>query len=193
MCSHREIRPRLHANSSRPKALAPTRTSSTAADRDQSGRRPREGASADVPSRSPRSAPQCKITGKPLGFSCSKTLTPWLACGEGRPPRRARPRTRSPQHPLPTWDSPQEQDLSASARASSSTSARVCRYRKVEASAPRHRHRAIGTIVDGTLVTTARRGAACRRLFERCCGCRRKARSRPQYLNGHWGIWSVIG
>jgi hypothetical protein len=34
------------------------------------------------------------------------------------------------------------------------------------ASAPRRGHRAIGTIVDGTLVTTTRRGAACRRLFE---------------------------
>jgi hypothetical protein len=35
-----------------------------------------------------------------------------------------------------------------------------------ETHAPQRRDRAIGTIVDGTLATTTRRGAACRRLFE---------------------------
>ena len=33
-------------------------------------------ASAVNPSRSPRSAPQCKITGRPVALSCIKTLTP---------------------------------------------------------------------------------------------------------------------
>jgi hypothetical protein len=35
-----------------------------------------------------------------------------------------------------------------------------------ETYAPQRRDRAIGTIVDGTLATATRRGAACRRLFE---------------------------
>jgi hypothetical protein len=54
-----------------------------------------------------------------------------------------------------------------SARASSSTRCSgLSVLERRETSAPRRGHRAIGTILDGTLVTTTRRGAACRRLFE---------------------------
>ena len=76
MCGRRGIRP------SAARELQAAETSGTSEDiMDGSGSRPvgpkaATSAGADSPSRSPRSAPQCKITGKPAGFSCTRRLTP---------------------------------------------------------------------------------------------------------------------
>ena len=93
--------------------LQPAENSGTSEDiMEGSGSRPvgpkaASSASADNPSRSPRSAPQCKITGRPLGFSCNKEADTLRSHVEqGHRGHRARLRTRSSQHPLPTWDAP---------------------------------------------------------------------------------------